>query len=51
MKKINTHTLKDETWESPKGKFGGACKSVSIELGRQPLSTDLRERHRARLTL
>ena len=45
MKKINTHTLEEHTWTSPKGKFGGAGKEVSEALGRQPLSTDLMQRH------
>ena len=33
------------TWSSPKGKFVGASKNVSLELGRKPESTDLNERH------
>ncbi len=33
------------TWSSPKGKFVGAGKQVSEELGRQPQSTDLNQRH------
>lgn len=45
MKKINTHTLAEHTWTSPKGKFGGASKEVSEALGRDPLSTDLMQRH------
>jgi uncharacterized cupin superfamily protein len=45
MKKINTHTLEEHTWTSPKGKFGGASKEVSEALGREPLSTDLMKRH------
>ncbi len=45
MKKINTHTLEEHTWTSPKRKFGGAGKEVSEALGRQPLSTDLMQRH------
>ena len=45
MKKINTHAMSEETWTSPKGKFGGASKEVSVELGRKPTSNDLRERH------
>jgi uncharacterized cupin superfamily protein len=45
MKKINTHTLEEHTWTSPKGKFGGAGKEVSEALGREPLSTDLMQRH------
>jgi len=45
MKKINTNELSEETWSSPKGKFGGAGKQVSEALGRKPASTDLMDRH------
>jgi uncharacterized cupin superfamily protein len=45
MKKINTNTLREQTWSSPKGKFVGAGKEISEALGREPLSTDLRKRH------
>lgn len=45
MLKINTNHLEEETWSSPKGKFVGAGKEVSIALGRKPQSTDLNERH------
>jgi len=45
MRKINTNKIPEETWASPKGKFGGAGKQVSEALGRQPQSTDLNERH------
>src|SRR5258708_34695050 len=45
MRKINTKDIAEITWSSPKGKFVGAGKEVSEELGRKPLSTDLKERH------
>ena len=45
MRKINTNTLPELTWASPKGKFAGAGKQVSEALGRKPQSTDLNERH------
>src|SRR5688572_31360100 len=45
MLKINTNKLEEEAWSSPKGKFGGFGKEVSIALGRKTLSTDLNERH------
>ena len=45
MLKINTNTLAEESWASPKGKFVGAGKQVSEALGRKPQSTDLMERH------
>src|SRR5215467_1186484 len=45
MRKVNTNNLPEDTWSSPKGKFGGAGKQVSEALGRKPTSTDLKERH------
>ena len=45
MHKINTNTLAEDSWSSPKGKFAGAGKEVSEALGRKPQSTDLMERH------
>ena len=45
MRKVNTAKMDEITWSSPKGKFAGAGKEISEALGRQPASTDLRERH------
>lgn len=45
MRKINIRDVAEETWSSPKGKFAGFGKEVSIALGRKPTSTDLNERH------
>ncbi|NDV61944.1 cupin domain-containing protein [Puniceicoccales bacterium CK1056] len=45
MNKINTNTLSEHAWESPKGNFKAASKNVSIELGRDPKSMDLMKRH------
>lgn len=45
MKKVNTNAMPDDAWSSPKGKFAGISKEVSVALGRQPLSTDLQQRH------
>ena len=45
MRKVNTNSMAELTWSSPKGKFVGAGKQVSEELGRKPQSTDLKERH------
>ena len=45
MKKINTHELPEESWTSPKGKYGASAKEVSIALGRKPDSMNLLERH------
>ena len=45
MRKVNTHSLGEDAWQSPKGKFAGSGKEVSEALGRVPTSTDLMERH------
>ena len=45
MRKINTKDIAEEFYSSPKGKFGGGDKEISIALGRKPQSTDLMERH------
>jgi uncharacterized cupin superfamily protein len=45
MRKVNTNTLEELTWSSPKGKFAGSGKQVSEALGRDPKSTDVMERH------
>ncbi|MBV9149069.1 MAG: cupin domain-containing protein [Candidatus Eremiobacteraeota bacterium] len=45
MRKVNTKDVEEETWTSPKGKFNGAGRQVSIALGRKPQSTDINERH------
>jgi uncharacterized cupin superfamily protein len=45
MRKINSNTMVEVTWSSPKGKFVGFGKEVSEALGRVPTSTDLMERH------
>ena len=45
MRKVNTNTLAEETWSSPKGKFKGSGREVSIALGRDAASTDLKKRH------
>ena len=45
MRKINIADLPEESWTSPKGKFSMADKLISLALGRQETSTDLRERH------
>jgi uncharacterized cupin superfamily protein len=44
MNKVNTKDIPEETWASPKGKFGCADKNISIKLGRDPDSTDLMKR-------
>lgn len=45
MRKVNTKEIAEDAWASPKGKFVGASKEISVALGRNPLSMDLRERH------
>ena len=45
MRKVNSKDLGEEPWSSPKGKFGGASKEISVALGRKPESMDLNERH------
>jgi uncharacterized cupin superfamily protein len=45
VKKINLADIAEDSWVSPKGKFAGFGKSVSIALGRKENSTDLQDRH------
>jgi uncharacterized cupin superfamily protein len=45
MRKVNLADIPDDPWQSPKGKFAAIGKGVSIALGRDPESTDLRARH------
>src|SRR5215469_10061832 len=45
MKKVNTRNIAEESFESPKRKFAWFSKGVSETLGRNPRSTDLKERH------
>jgi len=45
MHKVNTTNMAELAWASPKGRFAGAGKQISEELGRKPRSTDLNERH------
>jgi uncharacterized cupin superfamily protein len=45
MRKVNTSSIPELSWSSPKGRFVGFGKEVSEELGRKPKSTDLNDRH------
>ncbi len=45
MRKVNSNTLEEFQWSSPKGKFVASGREVSEALGRDPKSTDLMERH------
>ncbi|HEX4637940.1 MAG TPA: cupin domain-containing protein [Chthoniobacterales bacterium] len=45
MKKVNLSEIKEDPWQSPKGKFAVAFKGISEALGREPASLDLSKRH------
>jgi len=45
MRKINLSELKEDERRSPKGKYRKLVKDISIALGREPESLDLRKRH------
>jgi len=45
MKKVNSSQVEEDAWTSPKGTFAGFGKQISMALGRDPLSTDLMQRH------
>ena len=45
MKKINTSDVPESLWTSGKGKFASADREISVSLGRDPASADLRARH------
>jgi uncharacterized cupin superfamily protein len=45
MQKINLKDIKEEERRSPRGKFHKRVKDISIALGRDPASLDLRKRH------
>ena len=45
MRKVNTNEIVEDTWGSPKGRYRGFGKQVSVALGREPTSTDLMKRH------
>ena len=45
MKKVNLKDIEERRRQSPNGKFGRASRDISIALGRDPESLDLRERH------
>jgi len=45
MRKLNVAEIKEDAWESPKGKFGSADREISVALGREPESTDALKRH------
>jgi uncharacterized cupin superfamily protein len=45
MQKINIKDIRVRERQSPNGKFGRVSKDISIALGRDPESFDLRKRH------
>ena len=44
MKKINVNEIKEDPWQSPKGKYVVAFTGISEALGRDPTSLDLAKR-------
>jgi uncharacterized cupin superfamily protein len=44
VKKVNLDQVKEEPWQSPKGKYAVAFKEISETLGREPGSLDLDKR-------
>jgi uncharacterized cupin superfamily protein len=45
MRIINTKDVPEESWSSPKGKFRGAGREISVALGRDASSADAKARH------
>jgi uncharacterized cupin superfamily protein len=45
MQKVNLNEIQERERQSPNGKFGRGSKDISIALGRDPESFDLRKRH------
>jgi uncharacterized cupin superfamily protein len=45
MQKVNINEIQERERQSPNGKFARASKDISIALGRDPESFDLRNRH------
>lgn len=45
MRKVNLKDIEDRERQSPKGKFGGRYKEISLALGRDRSSLDLARRH------
>ena len=45
MRKVNVNAIKEEPWQSPRGKYAASFKGISEALGRDPNSLDLTRRH------
>jgi len=44
VKKVNVNEIKEDPWQSPKGKYAIAFRGISEALGRDPASFDLAKR-------
>lgn len=45
MRKVNTNEMAEDMWSSPKGKFAGAYKEISVALGSDQRSARFEDRH------
>jgi uncharacterized cupin superfamily protein len=45
VKKVNINEIKEEPWQSPRGKYQVSFTGISEALGRDPNSLDLAKRH------
>lgn len=45
MRLVRLHEIEEYSFKSPKGKFQTSGKEISVALGREPDSLDLRQRH------
>ena len=45
MHKVNVNDIKEEPWQSPRGKYAVSFKGISEALDRDPKSLDLAKRH------
>ena len=45
MRKVNVSEIKEEPWQSPRGKYAASFTGISEALGRDPDSLDLSKRH------
>ena len=45
MKKVNVNEIKEDPWQSPRGKFAASFRGISEALGRDGNSLDMVKRH------
>jgi uncharacterized cupin superfamily protein len=45
MRKVNLNEIKEEPWQSTRGKYAVSFRGISEALGREPRSLDLSKRH------